>query len=86
MTLNFYLILIRSKDLPERLDIQLTSVLELRQEMLDECHPGKHLTFGVFLIVFILNGLYVNSVHKTNCIEVKYQCLNLPLLIKNMFI
>lgn len=60
MTLNFYLIL-RSKDLPERLDIQLTSVLELRQEMLDECHPGKHLTFDVFLI-FILNALYVNSV------------------------
>lgn len=61
MTLNFYFLLIRSKDLPERLDIQLTSVLELQQEMLDECHPGKYLTFDVFLI-FILNGLYVNSV------------------------
>lgn len=60
MILNFCLILIRSKDLPERLDIQLTSVLELRQEVLDECHPGKHLTFNVFLI-FILNDLYVNS-------------------------
>lgn len=58
--LNFCLISIRSKDLPERLDIQLTSVLELRQEVLDECHPGKHLTFNVFLIV-ILNDLYVNS-------------------------
>lgn len=47
----------RSENIPERIDIQLTSVLELRQEVLDDCHPG--------LLEIIQNMTFVGCVdHK----------------------